>query len=333
METRLSRDDLDRIGRAVLDGQDLPVAEARGLMALDDPAAVRWLIAWGGRVRDRFLGPAVELCAIVNARSGRCSEDCAFCAQSAAYRTSIQTYPLLEQEEILDAADRGARAGARRFSIVVSGRGPGGADDFDRMVDAVAAMAVRGRVRPCASLGLIDEARAARLKAAGLVRYHHNLEAPPSFFPEICTTHAYADRVRTIEAARAAGLEICAGGIIGLGESPAQRLELGLELRRLAVDSVALNVLNPILGTPLEKLPPVPALDVLKTIAVFRLLMPGTEIRTCGGRERSLRGLQPMMYLAGASGTMIGDYLTTAGRDAGQDLSDVRDLGLMVAEI
>jgi len=143
----------------------------------------------------------------------------------------------------------------------------------------------------------------------------------------------YADRVRTIEAARAVGLEICAGGIIGLGESVAQRLELGLELRRLGVDSVALNVLNPIPGTPLENVPPVPALEVLKTIAVFRLLMPGTEIRTCGGRERALRGLQPMMYLAGASGTMIGDYLTTAGRDAGQDLTDVQDLGLLVAEI
>jgi len=333
METRLSRDDLDRIGRAVLDGQTLPAAEALQLMELDDPAAVRWLVAWGGRVRDRFLGPAVELCAIVNARSGRCSEDCAFCAQSAAYRTSIQTYSLLAKDDILDAADRGAQAGARRFSIVVSGRGPGGADDFDRMVDAVAAMAAGGRVWPCASLGLIDEARAARLKAAGLVRYHHNLEAPPSYFPEICTTHAYADRVRTIEAARGAGLEICAGGIIGLGESVAQRLELGLELRRLAVDSVALNVLNPIPGTPLENVPPVPALEVLKTIAVFRLLMPGTEIRTCGGRERALRGLQPMMYLAGASGTMIGDYLTTAGRDTGQDVTDVQDLGLMVAEI
>ncbi|MBU1743044.1 MAG: biotin synthase BioB [Proteobacteria bacterium] len=302
-------------------------------MELVDPAAVRWLIAWGGRVRDRFLGPAVELCAIVNARSGRCPEDCAFCAQSAGYRTDIEVYPLLAQKDILDASARAARAGARRFSIVVSGRGPGGADDFDRMVDAVAEMAGAARVWPCASLGLIDEARAARLKAAGLVRYHHNLEAPPSFFPEICTTHTYADRVRTIEVARAAGLEICAGGIIGLGESAAQRLELGLELRVLGVDSVALNVLDPIPGTPLEGVPPLPPLEVLKTIAVFRLLMPATEIRTCGGRERALRGVQPMMYLAGASGTMIGDYLTTAGRDSGQDLMDVQDLGLCLAEI
>jgi biotin synthase len=319
---------IDRIGQDILDGREASAEDASRLMALEDPAAIRWLLSWGGRIRDRFRGGAIDLCAIVNAKSGRCSEDCAFCAQSARYTTGAEVFPLLDTTDILDARQRAAEAGALRFSLVISGRGPVDGPELDRLMDTIQALAAAGPTLTCASLGLIDEAAARRLAKAGLRRYHHNLEAGPSFFPNICTTHVYEDRVQTIRAAQSAGLEVCSGGIIGLGETAAQRLELGLELRRLGVESVAVNILNPIPGTPLENVAPLPALEVLKTIAVFRLIMPAVEIRTCGGRERALNGLQPMMFVAGASGTMTGDYLTTAGRDSGADRRDTLDLGL-----
>ncbi len=324
---------IDRIGTKIMDGGEASAEDGARLFALQDPAAIRWLLAWGGRVRDQFRGDAIDLCAIVNAKSGRCPEDCAFCAQSARYHTQAEAYPLLDTETILDAQERAAAAGAIRFSIVISGRGLAEGKELDRLIEATSALAATGLTRTCASLGLLDEPIARRLKEAGLKRYHHNLEAGPSFYPSICSTHAYQDRVNTVRAAQAAGLEVCSGGIIGLGESPAQRLEMGLELRRLGVDSVAVNVLDPIPGTPLENVPPLPSLEVLKTMAVYRLLMPAVEIRTCGGRERALRGVQPMMFAAGASGTMTGDYLTTAGRESGTDARDVVDLGLSVERL
>jgi biotin synthase len=324
---------IDRIGTKILDGGEASAEDGALLIGLTDPAAVRWLLAWGGRVRDRFRGDAVDLCAIVNAKSGRCPEDCAFCSQSARYATGAEAYPLLDTAAILEAQERATAAGAVRFSLVISGRGPTEGPELDRLLEATSALAAPGRARTCASLGLLDERVARRLKEAGLKRYHHNLEAGPSFFPHICSTHSYQDRVATIRAAQAAGLEVCSGGIIGLGETADQRLELGLELRRLGVDSVAVNILDPIPGTPLAGVPPLPALEVLKTIAVYRVLMPAAEIRTCGGRERALRGLQPLMFAAGASGTMTGDYLTTPGRESGTDARDVADLGMTVERL
>jgi biotin synthase len=193
----------------------------------------------------------------------------------------------------------------------------------------VAALAESGRLRPCASLGLLTPEIANTLKKAGLVRYHHNIETAPSFYPAICSTHSIEARLETIRIAQAAGLEVCSGGILGLGESREQRVEMAFTLRRLGVDSVALNFLTPIPGTPLEGRQPLPPLEALKTIALFRFILPQADVRTCGGREKGLRTLQPLMYPAGSNGTMIGNYLTTEGRDPAVDIQEIIDLGLV----
>lgn len=311
--------------------EGIPVGrdEAVRLIQMQGPR-VYDLLALGGRIARHYGGNQVELCSIVNARSGRCSEDCAFCAQSARYRTGAVEYPLLEPEEILRRALRVQEAGVRRFSIVTSGRGISGRD-LDGVLEAIRLLRRETDLSLCASLGIIGEREARMLREAGLTTYHHNLETAPGYFQKICSTHTYRERVETIVAARRAGLRVCAGGIIGLGESPAQRVELALELRRLSVDSVPLNILNPIPGTPLAGRERLPVLEVLKTIAVFRLLLPGAVLRLCGGRREGLRGAQALALMVGANGLMVGDYLTTRGELLERDLQMLVDLGLEVA--
>ena len=324
-------DRISRLGQSVLEGVTLSAEDADWLIKLSGHQAVTWLIAWANRIRGRFMGDSIDLCAIVNAKSGRCPEDCAFCAQSTHHATDADVYDLLSVEQMADAAARAADEGACRFSIVISGRGVKDGPGFSRICEAISKIADKDGLTACASLGVIDRAAAKRLKDAGLERYHHNIETAPSHYPSICTTHSFDVRLQTIQAAKAAGLEVCSGGIIGMGESPAQRVEMGLCLRDLDVDSVPVNILNPIPGTKLENTPPLSPLKVLQTIAVYRMLMPRKQIRTCGGRERALGDLQPLMYLAGCSGTMTGDYLTTAGTDSAQDRQQIGHLELIRA--
>jgi len=319
------------LGQKVLGGKTLSDEEALLLTGGGEPEAVFELLFWSNRIRDRFKGRTINLCAIVNAKSGRCSEDCAFCAQSARYPTQAPTYPLMAVEEMLAAAARALDSGAGRFSLVTSGRGLSSPDELDRICQVITALSGKTRIRPCASLGLLVPEAASTLRQSGLVRYHHNIETAPSFYPSICSTHSIEARLETIRIARAAGLEVCSGGILGLGETWEQRVEMALTLQELGVDSVALNFLNPIPGTPLEKLQPLPPLEILKAIALFRFILPQADVRTCGGREKGLRTLQPLMYLAGCNGTMIGNYLTTEGRDPGVDMQEILDLGLVPA--
>jgi biotin synthase len=308
----------------------LPQELAHEWALLDRPEDIHLLMAQANWLRARTRGDEIDLCAIINARSGRCSEDCSFCAQSAHHGGRADVYPFLEPDQIMAAAQVAQKAGVRRFSIVTSGRGTPGGAEMDRVDQAIKGIAGLG-LSPCASLGLLDADGAARLKKAGLVSYHHNLETAASFFPQICTTHPYEDRIQTIRLARSAGFRVCSGGIIGLGESPLQRLELAYTLKELAPESIPLNFLNPIPGTPLEHQPALKPMDILLTIALFRLILPMADIRTCGGRERNLRGLQPLMFLAGANATMVGNYLTTTGRNPEEDLRDIQDLGLRLA--
>ncbi len=289
------------------------------------------LMAAAGSLRATVEGDTVEFCAIVNARSGRCSEDCAFCAQSAHYPGKAEAYPLLSAEEMVRRGRAAAQAGAQRFGIVTSGRGCPEGSALDEICRAIEVLTTEGVIAPCGSLGLLEPAQARRLASAGLVRYHHNLEAGPSYFDSICTTHAYGDRVATIKAARDAGLEVCVGGIVGLGESPAQRVELASATAELKPESIPLNFLNPIPGTPLANLEPLTPMQALAAVAVFKLFNPQAVVRTCGGRQQVLGNLAPLMYLAGAGGTMVGDYLTTEGRQASQDLADLASLGLRPA--
>ncbi len=313
----------------VLQGHAVTREEASRLINLEDSDQIHALMAGAHRIRAQFHGNRAELCAIVNAKSGRCSENCAFCAQSSHHRTNATVYPLMNVDEILDIGQKATEAGARRFSIVTSGKGVLREADIEQILEAVAKLTAKG-VAVCGSLGLLAPETAQVLKQAGMKRYHHNLETSRSHYPAICSTHGFQDRVDTVVTAHEAGLEVCSGGILGLGENREQRLELAFELRSLPVISVPINILNPIPGTPLEGERQLRPLEILKTIAVFRYILPDREIRACGGREVNLRGLQPLMFMAGCTGTMIGNYLTTQGREPVQDLSDIEDLELEV---
>lgn len=306
-------------------GQD----ELPGLIAalMDDT----WgMLASAGRLRERMFGSSVDACSIINAKSGNCSEDCAYCAQSAHHQTSAEVYPLLPEERIVAAARRAAENGVRRFCIVTSGK----AIYTDAEMESIAMCVGRIRglgVMPCATLGSLSSGQMRLLKDAGLNRFHHNIETSRSFFPKICTTHDYDERVETLEIARQAGLSLCSGGIIGMGEDMSDRAEMALALRVLGVDSVPLNFLMPIPGTPLADTAPVTPLDALRTIALFRYILPEKEIRVCGGRVHGLGELHPLMFLAGANGVLTGDYLTTTGRDYARDQKLFADLGLDIS--
>jgi biotin synthase len=288
-----------------------------------------FLLAYANLLREEFKGKAIDLCSIINARSGGCPEDCIFCAQSSRYKTKIERYPLISREKIIEGAQSAKEIGADRFGIVISGRGTKGGKDLDRICEVITVISNETDIGRCASLGTLTHEGAKKLKRAGLERYHHNLETSEKFFPKICTTHTYQERVETLKVAFDNGLAVCSGGIFGLGEEMKDRIDLAFALRELNVDSVPLNFLHPIPGTPAEHLPPLPPLEILKTIALFRFILLDKDIRICGGREVNLRGLQSLTYLAGANAVMIGNYLTTLGRDPKKDLQEIRDLGLV----
>ncbi|MEJ2068930.1 MAG: biotin synthase BioB [Syntrophobacterales bacterium] len=280
------------------------------------------------RVREDHFGRRVSLCVIINAKSGLCSEDCAFCSQSVRSRTEIPTYPLLTREQMVDAARSAAEAGAARFSLVTSGRGIYSSREKEVILATVAAIREAVDIKVCASLGIVDRPFLADLQAAGVYRFHHNLETAGSFFPEICTTHTFAERVATVEAARDAGLSVCVGGILGLGESVAQRWELAQAIKKLDPDAIPLNFLHPLPGTKLADRPMLPPLEALKIIAAFRLTFPDKSIIICGGRQPTLRSLAPLMFAAGANALMTGDYLTTKGRLPEDDRQMLEDMEL-----
>lgn len=283
------------------------------------------LMAMAHRTRELHFGEKVEVCSIINAKSGRCSENCSFCAQSAHHRTNAPVFPLKSKEEIVAGAKQAEAEGSHCYGIVTSGTRVRPGEEFERILAAIAEIRRTTAIEPSASLGILDEGSARALKDAGCVTYHHNLETARSFFPDICTTHAYDEDVQTVKVAKAAGMKVCCGGIFGLGESFAQRHELAVTLRELEVDSIPLNFLNPIPGTPLEGQRLLTPLDCIRIIILYRLMMPNRRISVCGGREPNLREFQSWIFMAGASGTMIGNYLTTSGRDRSVDLQMFRD--------
>lgn len=316
--------------RMVINGGALSEEEAIDLIHLEG-SAIYELLASANRVRTFFKGNRVSLCSIVNAKSGLCAEDCSFCAQSAHFDTKAPVYSLIEPEEIVSAAMRAKEMKSREFSIVTSGSAVDDRDEIERLCQALEQIKAAGGLERCASLGIMSKESLLRLKEAGLQSFHHNLETAKSFFPNICTTHDYEDDVNTVRMAKELGFETCCGGIMGLGESLYQRVELGLTLRELDVDSVPINFLNPIKGTAMEGREPVPPLEALKTIAVFRFLLPDKDIIVSGGREITFRDLQPLIFMAGANGTLIGNYLTTKGESPQKVLTMIEDLGLEVA--
>lgn len=286
------------------------------------------LVARANGLREKAFGKKVHLCAIINAKSGGCSEDCAFCAQSGRHNARIQRYPLVSVDKAVAAAKEASSWGVRCFSLVTSGKAISGSREKARLLKTVESIRSESGLQVAASLGFAEPAFLRDLKSAGLSTYHHNLETAPSFFPKICSTHTFDQKLRTIGAAREAGLSVCSGAIFGLGESVEQRAELSLLLRDLGVDRVPINFLHPIPGTPLENRQAPSPLEALRILSALRILLPDRDILVCGGRECSLRTLQPLLFLAGANGLMVGNYLTTTGPGIEWDRRMLEDLGL-----
>lgn len=283
------------------------------------------LISMADKIRQEFVGPKLELCSILNAKSGLCSQDCKFCAQSARHQTGASVYQFKAKGEILEAAKRAKDIGAERFDIVTSGETLS-KDELDKTCDAIAEVTSKIDIKMCASLGSLDEEALISLKQAGLSRYHHNIETSPDYFPRIVTTHTFQDRIRTIKAAKRAGLEVCSGGIIGMGETIEDRIEMAICLKELDVNSVPINVLVPIKGTPLETRETLSCHEAIRTIAIFRIILKDKIIKIAAGRESVLKDFQAMAFMAGANGMLIGGYLTIKGREVSEDRKLVEEI-------
>lgn len=283
------------------------------------------LLLKAAAARRRHFGSQVKTCAIINAKSGLCGEDCAFCAQSRSSRAKIDSYPLVSKKVIVDAARRAQEYGAVRYGIVTSGKELRTKRELDIVLAAVEEIASTLSIKPCASLGVLDEKAMRRLRDAGLTRYHHNLEASRAHFARICSTRSYDEQIETVLEAKEAGLSVCSGGIFGIGETIEDRVELLATIRSLDVESVPVNFLVPIQGTRLESAARLTPLECLRLIAVARLMMPERTIRVCGGRESNLRDLQSLIFAAGANAVMIGGYLTTGQRSPEIDMRMIAD--------
>ena len=286
------------------------------------------LLCGSDMIRDFHFGRSVHLCAICNGKSGKCSEDCRFCSQSAFSKTDTPVYPLLNKEDLKKGGLYTSETPINRYSIVTTGKGlPKG--EIRAIAEAMAELD-SNRTGKCVSLGVIGQEGFEILTKAGITRYHHNLETCKSYFPKVCTTHSYDERLETLITARKAGLSICAGGIFGIGETDDHIFELALTLRDLDVDAVPINFLVPVKGTPFGRLKNLTPLRCLRIIAFFRYFLPTKEIIICGGREVNLGDLHPMIFYAGASGIMTGNYLTTEGRTLQKDLFMIDQLGFSI---
>ena len=317
------------LGERVIAGELISRQEGEWLFDLENSADIFDLMAWANRIREHFKGNKIHLCSILNAKAGGCSENCSFCAQSSFYQTGSPRYGFVDAEPMRDAADEADKHGVTALGLVAAWKGLNEGPMLDEVCARISELAQGGKVRPDASLGIIKNQKVAdRLKAAGLECYGHNLESSRRFFPSHCTTHTYDDRMETIGYLKKAGIKICSGGIIGMGETREDRCDLAFSLREIGANVVPINILNPIEGTPFAKNDPLPPLEILKTIACFRFILPRQEIMIAGGRTVNLRDLQSMIFMAGASALMVGNYLTTLNQPVEKDLQMLKDLGL-----
>ncbi len=300
---------LTALSDKVIAGQELKAQEREFLLNFPD---VKALMAAAAAIRAHCALQKLDCCAVLSVKSGRCSEDCHWCAQSAHYHTGAEIYPLLDKVQCLKVAQEAERRGIKRFSLVSAGRKPK-AQDFARLVDIVRLLKAQTTLYLCASLGLVTVAQLQELKQAGLQCVHCNLETAPSFFAKVCTTHTQEDKLQVIKAARQVGLDVCVGGIIGLGESRAQRMELALTLKALGITSVPLNILHPIAGTPLGNRPHLDEAEVLRTIALWRFILPTAYIRLAGGQALLSPATLQQAFDSGLNAAIVGNLLTTPG--------------------
>ncbi len=320
---------IGELGQKVLAGGHVTRDEALWLFNLESSADIHDLLSWANRIRENFKGNKIHLCSIVNAKAGACSENCSFCAQSSFYQTGSPRYGFVDPEPVAEAAEEAKKNGVTAVGLVAAWKGLNEGPMLDEVCARVREMKAAGKTRPDVSLGIIKSQKVAdRLKEAGVECYGHNLESSRRFFPQTCTTHTFDDRLETIGYLKRAGIKICSGGIIGMGETREDRCDLAFELKAIGANVVPMNVLNPIPGTPFAKNPPLPVLEILKTIACFRFILPRQEIMIAGGRTVNLRDAQSMIFIAGASAMMVGNYLTTLNQPVEKDLQMLKDLGL-----
>ncbi|MXV60719.1 biotin synthase BioB [Natronorubrum sp. JWXQ-INN-674] len=302
-----------------------------GIALLAQP--VEALAEAGAAVRDHFGDGTVDACSIVNAKAGNCAEDCGFCAQSVHFDTGIDTYGFLGPEKILEAAKRAERDGAQRFGIVVAEKGVSKAnrpEEWAEVLEAIRLVREECELEVDASLGILTEEEAAILADEGINHYNHNIETSPQYFPEVVNTHSFEDRVRTLETAKEAGMDLCAGVILGMGETPTDRVDAAIALQDIGISSLPVNVLNPVAGTPMaEQGADITTEKIVKTVAVYKLLHPESRVRLTGGREVNLDPDEQHLPLeAGADGLLTGDYLTTEGQSPGDDIEIIERAGL-----
>lgn len=306
--------DIKALKQRIIDGYRVGYEEALGLLS-NLPAED--LHALAHELRTHYQGKKIDTCSIMNARSGRCSEDCKWCAQSKFHKTDVEVYPLVGAAEALKEAQHNASKGVGRFSLVTSGRTLTNIET-DRVCKIYDQIGKNVNIHLCASLGLLDREQLKQLHESGVEHYHCNLETAPSHFSTLCSTHTMEEKIQTINWAREVGLKICSGGIIGMGESQEQRVEFAIKLQEIGAVSIPVNVLNPIPGTPLENVKPLSDTEVMSTVAILRVVNPEANIRLAGGRNM-IKHLEQRLLMCGVSASIVGDLLTTTGSDINSD--------------
>lgn len=315
---------INKIKDKILSGYNITYNEA---LSLAD-AQLNELLEAADEIRKHFCSNIFDICSIINAKSGKCSENCKFCAQSAHYKTNINEYPLLDKEKIVENALYMAEKGVLRFSIVTSGKALTD-KDVEILADTIKEIKSKSNISICASLGLLTDENFKKLKDAGLERVHNNLETSENFFSSVCTTHTFDDKINALKAALKSGLSVCSGGIIGLGESMQDRIDLAFSLKELGIKSVPLNILSPVKGTPYENNKPLSEEEILKTISIFRFILPDAFIRLAGGRAL-LSDKGRKAFLSGANAAITGDMLTTYGISVDTDMQIIKETGYIV---
>ena len=311
------------IKKRILDGGTITPEEANKIAQWHD---INELCDAANEIRKHFQGDVMDTCSIINARSGLCGEDCKWCSQSMKFNTGVEKYSIIDTDQLLTLAKKNDEYGVQRFSMVTSGRKVS-LKEADKFCEDYKKLGETTNLFLCASMGLVDKPTMQKLRDAGVQRYHCNMETASKFFPTLCSSHTPEDKRKTIQYAKEVGMSVCSGGIIGMGESMEQRIEFAFELRDMGVDSVPINILNPIKGTALEHTPLIKDDDIIRTVAIFRFIMPNVVIRFAGGRARLPKETVKRIMQGGMNGTMIGDLLTTTGNNVAEDFKLFTECG------
>ena len=336
-ETAALKDWLTTLAQSIIKGDRLNKTEALTLTQIESQENILSLCETADLIRQACCGNVVDLCSIINVKSGNCSENCQFCSQSVHHQgENSPVYGLKSSQEILEQAKAAEAAGAKRFCLVSQGRGPKynspKSTEFEQILETVRQITTKTNIKPCCALGEVTLEQAQELKKAGVSRYNHNLESSENFYTDIVSTHSWGDRVETVKNLKKAGIQACTGGIMGMGETWEDRVDLAISLRELEVDSVPINLLNPRKGTPLGQLPKLDVFDALKAIAIFRFILPEQILRYAGGREAIMGEFQSLGLKSGINAMLIGHYLTTLGQPPEKDRAMLESLGLQGGE-